>query len=164
MTVLYQDTDIILLDPYTWTGEADKKYLKVKHFSWMMSTVGNDYKVLLNRLDRSVIQITNEFYQDRYSTLEPSLTGDVLILGAGLQTLDAMLVTGSSWKWVEINPYLASIIPSNGTIHEGDAEDIDFLQSLGSTFDTILIDFPIKERMDFSSIMNVGANIIYFKL
>lgn len=163
MTVSYQDTDIILLHPYTWTGDADKKYLKTKHFSWMMSTVGNDYKVLLNRFDRSIIQITNEFYLDRYAAVEPSLTGDVLILGGGLQMLDALLVTGSSWKWVENNPYLASILPSNGTMHEGDADDIDFLATLG-TFDTILIDYPFKGRKDYGSIMNVGANIIEFKL
>jgi hypothetical protein len=162
MDILYQDTDIIIVDPYTFSGNKDI-YIKTLHPYWSQSVVGNDYKLLIKRKNHRLITATNEFYQAAYSAIEPSLTGDVLIIGAGLQIIDPMLVTGTSWKWVEINPYLASINPSNGTIHEGDGTDIDFLATLGM-FDTIFVDIYLPNRIDFASIMNVGANIIYMTI
>lgn len=159
MTV-YQDSDIIFLDQYEYTGSKDNIYLKVKHYSWMMSTIGGFYKVLLNRNDRSLIYIGNEYYAAKYQAIEPSLVGDVLILGMGLAILDSYLVTGTNWVWVEKSDWLYNnITPANGTKAFGDAEDIDFLATLG-TFDTILIDHTRTKRMNFASIMNVGANII----
>lgn len=161
-TIEYQDRDIIVLYPYTFTGERDM-YVRQLHPFWSQSSPG-DYKLLVDRITRKVLQASNEYYLAKYEALEPSLTGDVLILGSGLQTLDAYLVTGSSWKWVEINSYLASIIPVNGTMHEGDANDLEFLATLG-TFDTILVDFPVSNPLtDYSSLLNVGGTIIYFTL
>lgn len=163
MSILYQDKEIILFHPYTWNGKPDGIYLKQDHFSWSKSTIGTDYKLLLDKTDCSVIQISNEYYNDKYAAIEPSLIGDVLILGAGLQTLSTYLSTGTSWKWVERNPYLAALVPSVGTMHEGDAEDQNFVDSLG-TFDTILIDFKRTKLVDYDSLLNPGGSIIEMRI
>lgn len=164
-TVSFQDSDIILLHPYNYDGEPDRLYIRrIEAPYWNGATIGNDYKVLLDRAKKSIIQISNEFYDAAYAAIEPSLVGDVLILGAGLQTIDPMLVTGTSWTWVEKNPYLASLTPVNGTIYEGDANDLEFLASLGP-FDTILIDFPRDENfVDYDFLLNPGGTIIYFQI
>lgn len=161
-TIEYQDSDIIILYPYTFTGERDM-YVRQLHPFWSQSSP-SDYKLLVDRVTRKVLQASNEYYLAKYAAIESSLIGDVLILGGGLQTLDAFLVTGTNWKWVEINSYLASIVPANGTMHEGDANDLDFLATLG-TFDTILVDFPVNNSLtDYSSLLNPGGTVIYFTL
>lgn len=163
MTILHQDEDIIVVSPYTYTGQRDI-YIKTLHPYWSQSIIGNDYKILINRQDRRLIGATNEFYLEAYAAIETSLVGDVLILGAGLQLLDGFLVTGSSWLWIEQNAYLASIAPANGTIQQGNANDVDWLATLG-TFDTVLVDFspdhPIK---DYDSLLNIGGSVIYFQI
>ena len=161
-TLIHQDTDIIYLD-YTFREEPDGAYFKLPHYTWMSSVYGDNYPVLMDR-DKHLIEIDNEYWQSKYSDIEASLTGDVLILGLGIAILDQFLVTGSSWKWVENNAWLAAnIVPVNGTVHEGDASDMDFLATLG-TFDTILIDFPLDKRMDWATIGNVGYNVIEMRL
>lgn len=165
MIIEHQDTEIIIINPYTWEGEPDGIYFKIESPMWCGSIVGNDYRVMLKRHNYNLIQIENDFYTSRYQAIETSLTGDVLILGMGLATLDQFLITGSSWKWVEINDWLvANVVPANGTVHQGDANDITFLETLG-TFDTILIDFPRTDiRVDYTPILNVAANVIEMKL
>lgn len=162
MVILHQDTDIILLNLYEWTGEPDGIYLKARHYSWMMSTIGNQYRVLLDRKDKRVIQIENEFYSAAYLAIEPSLVGDVLILGLGLATLSNHLTTGSSWLYVEKNEWLYNNISGlPGTKVLGDAEDETFLATLG-LFDTILIDFPRsnEKKIDYEAYLNVGGTVI----
>lgn len=161
--VHYQDKYIILLHQYEWTGKPDGVYFKYSHPTWGSSTVGGIYKALFERNAMQLIQISNEHYQNQYAAVEPLLIGDVLILGGGLQELGNYLSTGTSWKWVENHPYLASFVPIVGTMHEGDAEDIDFLTTLG-TFDTILIDFKQTQLNDYSSLLNPGGTVIEFKV
>ena len=155
----FQDSDIIILSPYTYKGYEDGIYFKIHDPVWSMSVIGDDYKVLLNRSDYTLIETNNEYYREKYLAIESLLTGDVLILGAGLQILDTYLTTGSSWKWVEKNAYLASFNPVNGTIHEGNAEDEAFLATLG-TFDTILLDFKKTKLVDYDSLLNIGGSIV----
>lgn len=166
ITIEHQDRDIILFNPYTYTGalNGDGLYIKRHLQQWNGSVVNDDYKVLFSRPDQAVIQIVNEFYGSVYQAIEPSLVGDVLILGMGLAHLDMYLTTGSSWKWVEINNWLANnIVVNNGTVHEGDAEDEEFIASLG-TFDTILIDFPQTQLNDFEQHLNMGGTIIEIQI
>lgn len=161
-----QDSDIIILDQYEYTGNADKIYFKSHHFSWCMSTVGNLYKVLMQRSDYSIIYIANEYYESRYQAIEPQLVGDVLILGMGLAILDAFLTTGNSWVWIENNEWLYNnITPANGTKARWDAED-EKLFDLFGTFDTILIDFPQTngKLVDYTQYLNPGGNVIEMKL
>lgn len=163
--IAYQDKHIILMHPYNYDGEPDRVFFhRFLPHHWNGSTVGNAYKVLWDRAGKYPIQITNEIYETKYAAIEPSLIGDVLILGAGLQTIDAYLVTGNSWTWVEKHPYLAALVPSNGTIYEGDANDIDFLATLG-LFDTILIDCPLDDNIkDYTVLLNPGGTIINFQI
>lgn len=164
-TIEYQDREIILLNPYTYDGVPDGIFFKrfLPHH-WNGSTIGDPYKVLWDRQGKFPIQITNEIYEAKYAAIETSLIGDVLILGAGLQTLDSYLTTGTSWKWIEKNSYLAAITPTNGTIYEADANDIDFLITLG-TFDTILIDCPLDDNLkDYTVLLNPGGTIINFQI
>lgn len=164
MTIEYQDSEIIILNPYTWTGVPDGFYIK-KNASpiFLQAVIGDPYKVLLDRASKSIIEATTPFYLDAYQLIEPSLIGDVLILGSGIQLLDQFLATGSSWKWVEKNSFLASLVPVNGIVYEGDAEDMAFLATLG-TFDTILIDFRQTQLNDYSSLLNIGGTIIEMKI
>lgn len=165
MTIEYQDSDIIILDSYEWTGSPDGIYFKSHLMIWEMSTVGNTYRVLLRRNKKTLIQVENEFYQSKYQAFEPNLVGDVLILGLGLGTINPYLTTGTSWKFVDKNTYLISdfAISAGRSKHQGDAEDMVFLATLG-TFDTIMIDFPQTQLNDYSSLLNIGGTIIEFKL
>ena len=164
MTIEHQDSEIILINGYEWTGEPDGVYLKRRHYSFAFSTIGNTYRVLLHRNKKGVIQISNEYHDLRYQTIETSLVGDVLILGMGLATIDQFLVTGTSWKWVENNSWLyANVSVTNGTKHFGSAEDMEFLATLG-TFDTIFIDFPQTWNNDYSSLLNIGGTVIEMKI
>lgn len=157
--ITHQDKEIIYIEEYEWTGEPDGVYFKINDPMWAHSTIGNLYPVLLDR-KRTVIVIKNEYYSNAYAAIEPQLTGDVLILGMGLALLDPHLTTGTSWKWVDRNSFLISYITIfNGTKHEGDAEDMDFLTTLG-TFDTILIDFKQTQINDYSSLLNIGGTVI----
>jgi hypothetical protein len=160
MIVTHQDKEIIYIEQYTWTGEPDGIYIKINHPMWAHNIEGDICQLLLNR-NRTIIVIHNQYYSNAYLAIEPSLIGDVLILGKGLGVIDAHLTTGSSWKWVERNDYLCNVFPApvNGTVHQGDAEDIDFLTTLG-TFDTIFIDFMQTKINDYSSLLNPGGTIV----
>lgn len=164
--IVSQDSEVILLDQYEWTGNADGIYLKTPHYTWMESNIGGLYKVLLNRIDRSLIYIANEHTIAKYAAIEPSLVGDVLILGMGLALLDSYLTTGTNWQWVEKNELLYdTVTPVNGSVARGDAEDEDLLTFLG-TFDTILIDFPKSNDkiIDYTPYLNPGGTIIEMRL
>lgn len=165
ITVEHQDREVIILNPYTWTGEADGIYLKTPHYTWMDSVVGNDYKVLLRRFDGTVIYIDNEYYRLKYQNIEPQLVGNVLILGMGFALLDPYLVTGTDWVWVENNQWLFdNVTPTNGSKVFGDAEDELFLTTMlpTPTYDTILIDFDLSndKHTDYDQLLNMGGTII----
>lgn len=164
INITYQDSDLIFVAAFPCSAKADGIFFKFYYaYLWSNSIIGDSYPCLFDR-NKNLIVSKNEYYQDRYSSIEASLTGDVLILGIGLAVIDQYLATGSSWKWVDNNQWIIdNITPLNGTTHLGDANDIQFLETLG-TFDTILIDYPFTQLVDYSSILNVGGTIIEFKL
>ena len=167
MEVLHQDKNIIIVDDYENTTYPDGVFFKVFDARWMESPVAGLYRALFNR-NKSLIQIRNEWYGSRYAAIEPSLTGNVLILGLGLAHLDDYLTTGTSWVWVENNQWLVdNVIPVNGTVIQADAENLELMVDAGAAsggYDTILVDFAETQINDYSSLLAFGGTVIKMQI